>query len=457
MLLKRINMKFLREWLTSTDRKPLIIRGARQVGKTWLVREFSKIVKREIIELNFEKQPQIASLFSSNNPSEILIELSAHLNLRIEPSMSILFLDEIQAAPEILSKMRWFAESLPELPVIGAGSLLEFTLEKTAFSMPVGRISYMYLEPFSFEEFLLAKEKEQLYEYLHNFILNSTIPQIIHEQLTELFKEYIIIGGMPAAVNSWVSEQSLQKINQISHDLLATYRDDFGKYRGRLPIERLDEILAGIPLQLGQKFICSHINKAANTVSIKHALRLLNKAMVAHQISSTAANGVPLGAEVNEKYFKEIFLDVGLCSTSLGLILSQIKSAQDISLINRGGIAEQVVGQLLRTINPPYIEPALYYWQREKKGAEAEIDYVIAHRNLVIPIEVKAGSTGSLKSLHLFMNLKKLPLALRINSDFPSVTSVNVKDHEGNPIIYDLLSLPFYLLGQTNRLIETAR
>lgn len=450
-------MQFLSEWLTSKNRKPLIIRGARQVGKTWLVREFSKIVGRELTEVNFEKQPQIANLFSSNNPSEILVGLGAYLNQSIESSKSLLFLDEIQAAPELLSKMRWFAESLPELPIIGAGSLLEFTLEKATFSIPVGRISYMYLEPFSFEEFLLAKKKEQLYKYLHTYTLNLAIPQILHEQLDELFKEYVIIGGMPAAVKSWVTEQSLDRINQISHDLLGTYRDDFGKYRGHLPIERLDEILAGIPLQLGQKFIYSRINKAANTVSIKQALTLLNKAMVAHKINNTAANGAPLGAEVNEKYFKEIFLDVGLCSTSLGLILHQIKSTHEISLINRGGVAEQVVGQLLRTINPPYIEPALYYWHREKKGSEAEIDYVIQHRNQVVPIEVKAGSIGSLKSLHLFMSLKRLPLALRINSDFPSVTQVNVKDHKGKQVEYNLLSLPFYLLGQINRLIETVK
>ena len=453
--MERLCMNFLQEWLSSNDRKPLIIRGARQVGKTWLVRNLAETANRQIIELNFEKQLQLSSLFTSNNPTEILIGISAAFNLSIQPGTSLLFLDEIQAAPEILSKLRWFAEDLPELPVIAAGSLLEFALEQHTFSMPVGRISYMHLEPLIFEEFLLAKEKQQLYEYIKNYDLTINIPLVIHQQLMDLFKEYLIIGGMPAAVKSWVTEHSLKKVNQISYDLLATYRDDFSRYKGRLAIERLDETLIAIPKQLAQKFIFRKINQSVNVESLKHALNLLNKARLAHPVISTAANGVPLGAESNEKFFKEIFLDVGLCSISLGLVLSEVKSIHDISQINRGGIAEQVVGQLLRTINEPYIEPTLYYWHREKKGSDAEIDYVIQHHNQVIPIEIKAGSTGSLKSLHLFMSLKKLALAVRINSDLPNVTLVTVKNHEGNPIEYNLLSLPFYLLGQIHRLIAT--
>ena len=187
---------------------------------------------------------------------------------------------------------------------------------------------------------------------------------------------------------------------------------------------------------------------------IKRILDLFSKARICHRVSCSAGNGVPLGAELNEKKFKEIFLDTGLCSVALGLNLAQINAAHEIDLINKGGIAEQVVGQLLRTLSPPYIEPILYYWSREEKTSNAEIDYLIQHGNKIIPIEVKSGSTGALKSLHFFMDLKKLDLAVRINSNFPSKMQVNVKNHNGQSVQYTLLSLPFYLLGQLPRLLD---
>lgn len=454
--MKRTLLAYLSTWLVAADRKPLVIRGARQVGKTWIVRHLAEQSGKQLIELNFEKQPSHASLFNSNDVEQILSNLSAISNQKIDSKNCLLFLDEIQAVPQLFSKLRWFAEDLPELSVIAAGSLLEFVLAQHAFSMPVGRISYAHLEPLSFEEFLLANAKQSLYDYLARYELNIEIPTAIHEKLTTLFKEYLLIGGMPAVVSNWVTERSINSVNQIQHDLLATYRDDFSKYKGRLALERLDEVMVTIPKMLGQKFVFSKVNKTVQSAAIKQALELVEKARISHRVQSSSANGVPIAAEIKEKYFKEIFLDVGLCSTALGLNLHQISSVDEIITLNSGGIAEQVVGQLLRTIEPPYIEPALYCWQREEARSSAEIDYVIQHGSQVIPIEVKAGSTGSLKSLHFFMGIKKLPLAVRVNSDFPSKTNVDVKDTLGNPTKYLLISLPFYLLGQTHRLINLA-
>lgn len=456
--MKRTQMAFLQTWLKSGDRKPLVVRGARQVGKTWLIREFAKAEKRQLIEINFEKKPQMASLFASNNPIEILLNLSSALNVSIHPENSVLFLDEIQEAPHLLAKLRWFAEELPLLPTISAGSLLEFVLANHSFSMPVGRISYMYLEPLSFEEYLAACDKISLVEYVKNYQLEMEIPAFIHEQLLSIFKEYLIVGGMPAATSHWIQNQSLSDVDRIHHDLTATYRDDFAKYSGRIAIERLDEVMLAIPKHLGEKFVYSKVNPTIQTPAIKQSLDLLCKARICHRIQGSAANGVPLAAEIQSKYLKMIFLDVGLCSTILGLSLHQLATIQELNLINNGAIAEQVVGQLLRTVFPSYVDPSLYYWHREEKGS-AEIDYVIQHGNQVIPIEVKAGKTGSLKSLHLFMRLKKYSKAVRINSDFPSQTDVHVKGagEEGDsskPITYTLLSLPFYLLGQLHRLLS---
>ncbi|MCW5588483.1 MAG: ATP-binding protein [Legionellales bacterium] len=452
--MQRTLLTHLIAWHASNLRKPLVIRGARQVGKTWLVRHFAEHMGLTLIELNFEKYPTQASLFESNNTEHILVNLSMLTQQKIDPQRCLLFLDEIQSAPQILSKLRWLAEDLPDLAVIAAGSLLEFILDEHSFSMPVGRISYLHLEPLSFEEFLLALDEHSLHDYLHDYHLTEAIPAAIHEKFDQLFKDYLLVGGLPACVAEWVSHHSFISVNQLQHDLLATYRDDFSKYKGKIAIARLDEVMITIPRLLGQKVIFSKINKSVSAATLNSVLHLLEKARLTHRVPSCAANGIPLAAELNQKYFKEIFLDVGLCSTALGLNLKHIQAGVDITLINNGGMAEQVAGQLLRTIDPPFIEPALYYWQRQETSANAEIDYIIQHANQPIPIEIKAGSTGSLKSLHYFMRLKKFPLAMRINSDYPSKTLVDVKDTLGQPVNYSLISLPFYLIGQIHRLLD---
>lgn len=452
--MQRDRFSDLKTWLYSKDRSPLIIRGARQVGKTWLVRQLAQYAGLQLIELNFEDRKQDISLFRTNEPHTTLLEIGASRNITIQPNQCLLFLDEIQAAPQLLEKLRWFAEKMPELAVIATGSLLDFALEQHTLSMPVGRIGYLYLEPLSFEEFLVAVNKIGLLEYIKQYELDRDLPEAIHDQLITLFKEYMIIGGLPAAVASWTKEHSLVKVNQIHNNLLSTYYDDFGKYRGRIPKERLEDVMHSIPRQLAAKFVFSRVNPDTHSTQISHALNLLNKARISHKVISTYANGLPLAAETDDKFFKEILLDVGLCSAQLGLTLNEIQSITEIDLINKGGIAEQVVGQILRTIFPHYIDPSLYCWMRKDAGASSEVDYILQHASKIIPVEVKAGKTGTLKSLHYFMGKKGLKIAVRINSDFPSSVTVNLKDTSANDVQYSLISIPFYLLGQIHRLLD---
>ncbi len=452
--MQRRHLSYLIQWLHSHDRKPMVIRGARQVGKTWIVRECARLSQKRLIEVNFEERRDLISLFQTNDVKQILKDLSAALLMPIKPEDCILFLDEIQAVPELIAKLRWFAEKLPILPVIAAGSLLEFVLADHSFSMPVGRITYMHLEPFSFLEFLTALDLQPLVDYVESYSLSKSIPIVIHEQLSKLFKEYVLVGGMPAAVSNWCSEQSFQSVNLKHHDLLTTYRDDFSKYNTRILISTLDETLLSVPQQLAKKYSYSKVSADINSSSVKLALNLLNKARVCSPVICSAGNGVPIGAEINKKYFKEIFVDVGLCSTCLGLELNQISKVDELIMINRGGIAEQVAGQLLRTLFPPYVEPKLYYWQRTEKGAEAEVDYLIQHGSTIIPVEVKAGSTGTLKSLHIYMGLKKFTTAVRINSDLPSQTDIDVNISADQSVRYILKSIPFYLLSELHRLID---
>lgn len=441
----RYALTYLEEnWIKQPDRKPLVIRGARQVGKTWLAHKLADNIGRKIIEINFERDPHIKSLFNSNNTREIIQNLEVFRGEHIDPKSSLLFLDEIQDAPEVLAKLRWFYEDLPELPVIAAGSLLEFILQDHAFSMPVGRITYLHLEPLSFEEFLMAMGEEKSVEYLKNLEPPFTIPIALHHKLQDRLRMYLQIGGMPAVILAYINQGAYHAIT-IQEDLLTTYRDDFFKYKGRFDIQKLNTLLKSIPSQLGKKFVYSKADSTIQSSTAKQVLSLFNMARLTHIVQHSAGNRVPLAAEVKEKSFKQIFLDVGLVNRLLGSF-----AVRPIT----GGIAEQLVGQMLRCFFPFYVEPALYYWHREEKSANAEIDYLIEHNGHVFPIEVKAGSTGALKSLHYFMHEKKLSIAVRINDDLPSITPIMTKLNDGRDVSYTLLSVPFYLVGQIHRLLN---
>src|SRR3990167_2212858 len=453
--MQRYLMDKLKEWLIAPNRKPAVLRGARQVGKTWIVRELARQTGKKLIELNFEKQRSLAIHFESNDPSTILLNLESALNQTIHPANSILFLDEIQAAPDLLAKLRWFYEDMPQLPVITAGSLLEFVLENHTFSMPVGRIQYFFIEPLGFEEFLLAKNATHLLLAIEKISIGKSFNTSLHNQANQLFKEFVTVGGMPEAVFTWIKTASLEAIAAVHNNLINTYQDDFTKYSGKLSIPHLEEALHAIPKLLTKKFIYSHVSPAARHESIKQALNLLLKARLCHKVQGVSANGIPLGAEVNAKIFKIILIDVGLASTMLGLKLHQFSNIEDILVINQGALAEQVVGQLLRLLSPCYVEPTLHYWNRELASSSAEIDYLIQDNQRLIPIEVKAGVEGKLRSLHQFISDKPWKLAIRFYAGPVQCDHITSKTTTGDLNDYDLISLPFYLLGQLYRLLET--
>lgn len=451
--MKRQPIEKMKEWLGSSARKPLVLRGARQVGKTWLVRALAADSGMQLIEMNFEKRRDFEVHFRSNDPKTILLNLESVFNQKIIPGKAILFLDEIQAAPELIAKLRWFYEEMPELAVIAAGSLLEFVLEKHTFSMPVGRINYFYVEPMGFEEFLLAKNEIYLLEAIKNTTVKNPFNEAIHNKANQLFREFVMVGGMPEAVFTWINTHSLGSLSAVQQNLIQTYQDDFAKYAGRLSIHSLDDVLRAVPALLAQKFMYAKVNSTSNHASIKSAVDLLSKSRLCHKIYGTAGNGIPIGAELNEKIFKMILIDVGLVSSMLDLRLHQFETIEDILLINKGALAEQVAGQLLRLLSPYYIDPKLFYWSRESKGSSAEIDYLIQSNTELIPIEVKAGGEGKLRSLHQFMHEKQWKKAIRIYSGPLQQSKINIKTPQGYPVAYELLSLPFYLISELHRLL----
>jgi uncharacterized protein len=451
--MKREATKYLYEWKDRKNRKPLVIRGARQTGKTWLVRDFGKKAYKNYVEINFDKNKAIAKLFEASDVKEIIKNLDLELEVSIEEE-TLLFLDEIQNYPAVFAKLRYFYEDLPDLHIIAAGSLLEFLLAEHSFSMPVGRIEYLFLGPLNFEEFLSGIGQKKLVDYLREYSFDKQISDLIHNKLLKFVKKYFVIGGMPAVVSQFVASEDYKGALREQKNLLQTYIDDFSKYKNRVDTIRLQKVFRNFPLQVGQKVKYVNIDKLDKARDLAGSIILLNLARVIYSVKHSNANGVPLGAEINESDFKALFLDVGLMQSILNLRSSDILNTENLIMINSGSLAEQFVGQHLLYNFEFYEKPELYYWNREKKNSSAEIDYLQQLDGRIIPVEVKAGKTGSLKSLHQFVSEKKINTALRIYSGAAEKTSLSTIMPGEEKRKFTLISIPFYLIGQINRLIK---
>ena len=432
-------------------------------GPPWKngARRFRRSSTRPRPSTNFraERRPETAACFTDNDPQAVLRRLELQLGQRIPTDGStLLFLDEIQAVPEVLAKLRWFAEELPQVPVIAAGSLLDFALAEHQFSMPVGRISYLHLEPMGFTEFCHACGEELLARWLTEDltleVITRGIPPELHTKALTLFRSWVLVGGMPAAVEAFARERSFLPVADLHRELLATIRDDFAKYANRVHHQRLRAVLDSVPAQLGQKFTYAKVDRDERAATLKQALDLLTQARVCHRVVSTSGQGLPLGASADPKTCKVVHLDVGLVSAALRLDLATLERADDLALVNEGAIAEQAVGQLLRVIGPGNDDPMLWYWTREARSASAEVDYLTALTNQVLPVEVKAGAGGAMRSLHVFMAERGLPWAVRFNSAAALITDIDIMAATGKVARYHLLSLPAYAVESLPRLAQ---
>ncbi len=445
-------LPYLWRWKDSPIRKPLVLRGARQVGKSFLVRMFAEESFEDLVEINFELDPAASTLFASRNPKEALSLIEARYGRPIRPGGTLLFLDEIQAAPEVFARLRYFYEQQPDLHVIAAGSLLDFALAEDGFSVPVGRIEYLNLGPMTFEEFLRAIGRESLVRFVSDFTVGTEIPYSIHDELLRLLRQFLVIGGMPASVRAFVATGSHRDSEAERQAILSTFREDFAKYSKRVDRRRLEKLFVKIPQLTGRKFKYSHVDREDRARDLSRGLDLLCMARVAFRVRHSSGNGVPLGAEADDRSFKVLFLDVGLLSRSCGLTVLDIERAEDVTMINEGGIAEQFVGQHLLCSKEFFAEPELYCWMRQKSQSSAEVDYLSAISGNVVPIEVKAGKTGTLKSLHVFLQEKNRGFGVRLNADRPSLleAETRIAGAPGHP--FRLLSLPLYMIGQVQRL-----
>ncbi len=457
-MIKRYAENYLGQWYLKNNRKPLVIRGARQVGKSTLVREFSKKYGYSLLEINLEKHLAMENLFKRLNVTEILNEISLitgnSLNAK---SGDILFLDEIQATPSAIPALRYLYEEKPELHVIAAGSLLEFTLKDHNYSMPVGRIEYLYLGPLSFFEYVSAGNSGHLVNYIRKYNLEDDFSNEAHQQLCSLLREYIIIGGMPEAVMVYLDTGEITQALQVHHSILDTYRNDFNKYTTKTALQRLQRVYSYVPAATGEKFKYSNVNPAWQAREIRSALDLLDYAGVIFKVHCTSGAGIPLDANADNKVFKTYFLDVGLMSTASGMKSLSRDEFFSTRFVNEGKMAEQFIAQHLRFEKEMYIRPLLHYWLREKRKNNAEIDFLIQSGRFPIPVEVKAGKSGSLKSLHLFCTMYNLHNAIRFDLNKPSVLNCNHKISMGDKIVavnYKLVNLPLYMVEETRRMVE---
>lgn len=405
----------LNQWVQQEPRMPLLLRGARQVGKTTLIRQFAQSHFTDFIEINFELAPQFKNCFQSLEPEHILAAIGFLLQKTVTPGVTLLFLDEIQECPQAIVALRYFKEKLPQLHVIAAGSLLEFTLNKPDFRMPVGRVQSLYIKPLSFYEYLQATQSPDNLAYLQQIDIHSEIPGAIHDRLLQHVKEYLLLGGMPAVVDRYLKTKDFLLVEQLQGGLLNNYRSDFGKYATKINLSLLQSVFNKLPGLSTQHFKYTRLNVEAQSREIKPVLQALYDAGLAYPVHACHASGLPLAVGKNDKKFKLLFIDVGLMQHALG-VNAEIFMSQDVMLINQGQLIEQFVGQELLAYTPRYESSDLYYWDRDVASAQAEVDYLYTYQKTILPVEVKSGKTGRLKSLYLFLKEKKSPFGLKVST-----------------------------------------
>lgn len=447
----------LETWLHKRNRKPLVIRGARQVGKSTLVRQFAAKQGLRLFEVNVERHPHLSGVAETLDPQKILSEIEFVCSQgAINAADSIVFIDEIQAMPKLLQCLRYFYEEMPRLAVLAAGSLLEFALQDHSFPMPVGRIEYFHMGPVSWEEFLEAKNERQLLALLQGFELSQDFPVSAHERLLGLLREYFLVGGMPEAVQLHADGEPMEGIIDVQNSILQTYRDDFSKYATGRDLLRLQRILDYLGEGLGAKVKYVNIDRESQSRELKSALDLIVKAGVVLKVMHTHGDGIPLKARLNPKVFKLYSLDLGLYNRICGLNHIGFQQMRRAAFVNEGMLAEQFVVQQLFFRESPKLRPDLHYWLREGSSSNAEVDCLLQIDSGIVPVEVKSGKSGSLKSLLQFSAEKKTDFVCRFDLNPPFLQAC---EHiiNGSEVRFKLLSLPLYFCNQIDRLVRLAR
>jgi uncharacterized protein len=443
-MFKRTILTELVKWLDKKNRKPLVIRGARQVGKTTVVNQFAESFDQYIylnLELPSDRKP-----FDDFRDMETLVQTLFFLKNKAysKRKKTLLFIDEIQEVPEAFNILRFFYEQMPEIPVIAAGSLLE-SLFKTNLSFPVGRVEYLVIRPVSFIEFLAATGETSALEQMNNIPFNG----FANEKLLRLFHTYALIGGMPEIIKEYVETKDITSLSNLYDSLIASYIDDVEKYaQSNAQIQSIRHVIKTSYFEAGKRIKFRGFGKSGyGSKEMGEALRTLEKALLLSLIYPTTSAKLPIIPELQKSPRLQL-LDTGLMNYAAGM-QKEIIGTSDLNSVFQGTVIEHLVGQELLAYNFKVLG-ALNFWVREKTTSTAEVDYVISHSGQLIPIEVKSVKAGKLKSLHLFMDESPAKIAIRLYAGELLVSKVATSNGKN----YHLLNLPYYLVSQLPKYIE---
>jgi hypothetical protein len=447
-VLKRLALVEFEKWYALKDRQPLVLRGARQVGKSTLVRDFCANHKYPFIEINLEKTKLHSTKKESFKISDLISEIEVLSGQNLEPS-TIIFFDEIQEDPKLLKYLRYFYEETPQIPVIAAGSLLEIVLAKEEISFPVGRVQFLNIGPMTFFEFLIALGEEKLVER----ILRLEFSDALHNKANDYFRLFAFVGGMPKAVSRFTDSRSLLDVRDVQNQILETYKADFPKYGKRTNVERLVGVFESAASHLGTKVMYQELDSHAKARETRKALELLKNARILKPCIHCEASGLPLWASEDIDIYKLYFLDIGLVSAIQGADVQSIYTEIDKAFLTKGYLAEQFVAQHLSQFYGSTVTPHLNYWLRDKGSAKGEVDFLVQHKNTIVPIEVKSTASGHLKSLLYFTREKKIKRAVKISLAPFQIKRVTHQFAEGRYEI-ELIELPLYATEALAKVLE---
>ncbi len=407
--MKRFASKDLRDWVNKPRRKPLLLRGARQVGKTWLVEELGKQVFENYLKIDFEENPGFRSLFDGHlDPQSICSELEIRTGIDVIEKKTLLFFDEIQACPRAIMGLRYFFEKMPDLHVVAAGSLLEFVFSEISF--PVGRIQIMEIQPMNFSEFLLALGYTKA-----GVLCNSPIGAVsksTHEFLIEQLRVYWLVGGMPECIDEYIKSKSMKSATEVQDEIIETYQMDFNKYKPQTDLNCLKAVFSSLAARVGSQIKYTGLANDFTIPTIKKAFESIKLARIATKIKAVSSPALPMEFQASEKKFKSLFLDIGLMNRTIGLEYNQAFTHSNLLAIYKGQLAEQFVGQEFEAKD----RKQLYYWARDAKNSNAEIDFLYFQDGEFIPVEVKNGPSGKLRSLHLYRKQYNPPYSVVFHS-----------------------------------------
>ena len=431
----------LLDWSCDPYRKVLLLRGARQVGKTFIIREHAKKHYKYFLEVNFLSDKRIHALFNQNiEVTTILESLEALTGTPLVAKETLIFFDEIQECPAAMVALRFFYEQRPDIHVIASGSLLEFALEEIS-SYGTGRIQSIFMHPVSFDEFMQASKQEIMLTLLEKANSSHPLLKPVHEKFLTYLRTFLFLGGLPEVVSRYLETRNLEACSRLIDQLRTGFEDDFVKYQKRVPTVRLREVFRAVALQAGKKFVHTHAYPDANAGQVHQALELLTKAGIVQKVYHSAANGVPLGGDINIKRFKTFPFDHGIYQKAIGVTPAEMVQS-DFDPINKGALAEVYAGCALLAHGTAFNKGELHYWHREAKSSNAEVDYVGLFANRVVPIEIKSGTKGQMQSMHRFLD-EKTSKGIGIRLSLENFGRVE-----------NILVVPLYAISQLERLVQ---